>query len=129
MNPYPLPPPLPAPTTVAVWAGVVRAIIPILPLLGLGGAWLANLTDVQLSGYVTAALTISTLASVVGAALWSRYDKWQAARKDHQTSVASAVATHAQGTPLTVAANDAGVMVSTPVPLAEAAAAAKSGIA
>jgi hypothetical protein len=99
--------------------GVVRAILPILPLLGLGGAWAANLTDVQISGGVTAALVLFTLASTGITMAWSRYDKWETARKDHQTSVASAVATHAAGTPLTVAQNVYGVLVSTPVPLAE----------
>lgn len=132
-NPYPLPPPLPAPTTIAIWAGQIRAILPLLGGIGLGGAWVANLTDAQINGYVTATLTITGLASWGVTALWSRYDKWQAARDDHASSVASAVAsanrTAAAGVaaPVTVAPSPTtGVPVATPVPFADVVSATSS---
>jgi predicted lipid-binding transport protein (Tim44 family) len=126
IDPVPAPPPLPTPTSVAIWAGQIRAILPLLGGIGLGGAWVAKLTDAQINDYVTATLTFIGIASWIISALWSRYSKWEAARADHASSVASAVAsanrTAVVGTPtpVTVAPSPiTGAATATPVPLAD----------
>jgi hypothetical protein len=131
VDPYqlPLPPPLPAPTTVAIWAGQIRAILPLLGGIGLGGASVANLTDAQINGYVTAVLTLVGIASWAGTAIWSRYDERQQARVARQVAVASAVAsahaTQAAGTPVAVTVavpiTPNAAAVATHIPAAEAA--------
>jgi hypothetical protein len=132
-DPYPLPPPLPTPATVGVWAGQVRAVLPLLGGLGAGGAWAAKLTDTQINGYVTAGLTLFALACWGGSAISSWFSKIQAQRDKRKAEVAAAIAsanaTHTTGVPtaVTVIPATAGSMAMTkPVPLAEAVAAQTS---
>jgi hypothetical protein len=106
MSDDPFLPPPPDPSSVAVWAGQFRAILPLLGGIGIGGAWLQHLTDAQISDYLTGILTAIGVASWGVTALWSRYDKWRAAKADRASSVASAAAsahlTQAAGRPVIV---------------------------
>lgn len=99
---FPLPPEIPPPTTIAIWGGQIRAILPLLGGIGIGGAWVEKLTDAQINSYLTAILTLIGIGSWIFSAIWSRYDKWQQARKARTNAVASAVASAISGSPVTV---------------------------
>lgn len=111
----------PDPVKVAQLAGQIRAILPFVggALAGVGVV-LPSFTDAQLSGYISAAMTIAGLASYGIAAVWSWYQKLQA----RKMLVASAKASAEHGTAVVVIETPVGQPnVATKIPVAEQAAA------
>ena len=114
----PLPP---DPVKVAIWAGQVRALLPFIggALSGVGIV-IPTLTNEQLSGYISAGMTLAGFASLGFAALWSRWQKYQ----DRKMLVAAAIASAQHGTAVFVTETPVGQPnVATKIPVAEQAAA------
>lgn len=98
----------PDPTAIEQWSGQARTLIAVLSGIGIGGAWLQHVTDAQITGYVTAGLTLVSL----GGWAWAAFRSWQSKRMKAEeerklqvaSAVASANATMAAGipTPVTV---------------------------
>ncbi len=117
-------PTLPNPATVAQIAGLLRTVIAGLGGAGLIGGSIGALTDSQLSGLVSAGLIAGGFAAWAGAAIWSWWQKLQAAKLAQRALVTSAVASARAGMPLVVAPSDKGAMPTARlVPPEEAAAA------
>ena len=115
-----LPPP-PDPVKVAQWAGQIRALLPFVggALAGVGVV-LPSFTDAQISGYISAAMTIVGLASYGASAVWSWYQKLQARRE----LVASAKASAEHGTAVVVTETPVGLPnIATKISATEQAAA------
>lgn len=119
------PPAPPDPTTVEQWAGQVRTLVAVLSGIFAGVAWLHQITDAQITGYVTFGLTIASLAGWAWAGIKSWQSKQLKAAEERKLQVASAVAsanaTMATGvaTPVTVS-----VVQKTPPGLPDVGAAA-----
>jgi hypothetical protein len=115
-----LPPP-PDPVKVAQWTGQIRALLPFVGgALASAGIVIPSLTDAQISGYISAAMTAAGIASYAASAVWSWYQKV----KDRKMLVASAVASAQHGAPVVVTVTPEGQPnVATRVSPAEQAAA------
>jgi hypothetical protein len=93
-----LPPP-PDPVKVAQWAGQIRALLPFIGgALASAGIVIPSLTDAQISGYISAAMTAAGIASYAASAVWSWYQKV----RDRKMLVASAVASAQHGAAVVV---------------------------
>ncbi len=100
----PLPQP-PDPVKVAQWAGQARALVTLFGGVLAGvGIVLPAFTDTQLSGYITAGMTLVGLASYAAAAVHS----WRQKTADRAITVASAVASAESGTPVVVSVTPVG---------------------
>jgi hypothetical protein len=93
----PLPQP-PDPVKVAQWSGQIRTLIAVLAGVGFGGAALKGISSEQITGWVTAAMTLWG----IGAWAWVSWKSWQAKKADRKILVASTVASVKLNTPVAV---------------------------
>jgi hypothetical protein len=89
-------PPPPDPIQIVKWTGQVRALLTALAGLGMGAAWLPQITDVQIGAYLGASATVLGLLTAV----WSWYEKTLTAQHVHATVVATAVASARANVPV-----------------------------
>jgi len=88
----------PDPVKATQWAGQIRALIALLAGAGIvGGAW-AGVTIEQITNWVTLAMW----AAAGAGAVFTSYKSWKAHAAERAITVASAMASVQQGTPVVV---------------------------
>lgn len=104
MTDFNIPPP-PNPTKMAQWAGQLRLLIGILAGAGLiGGAW-AGVSAEQIANWLTAIMTVGSMAGMA----WASYKSWQDKKAQRAALVASAMVSAAAGAPVAVTVTPEGL--------------------